>query len=283
LFTQKFSTELTNILYTLAKGDVMDQEEELDYFRKHEIKELELFVNLIEDSPEFKKIYENERKNIKKPVIWVQSSCLRSQDQLAEGYFARANFLQTGEVLVIVRNNPSLLQDSSIIAHELAHLLIDAEGFPQVGRNPRYENDVKIVKLAFLFNNMIQDPMVVTKLLSYGYDLRGEYLDECKDLSEKLKSPAVPKEDLGQVFLAFMYVQCVLENRLLFKKEKTECSKNILTMFSKLNHIALKGKKMLKIVDKHGMEDPESVKKIYEEIINSFDLSEYMMVYYKSQ
>lgn len=259
----------------------MAQDEEINWIRNLGIKESEILVNLTNDSPEFKLFYKRERNNIKKSIIWVQNSSLPIDEQLAEGHIARTYFLSNGEVVVIVRNNPCGINDSSTIAHELAHILLDEEGYPQVGHNPKFAGKKQIETLAFYLNNMIQDPLVIEKLQSYGYDLRGEYVKECKEFGEKLKSFKAPKDDLEQMFFAFLYVQCVLENRLLFGEEKTECSKNIDIIFSKLNYLALKGRKMLKIVDKYGMKDPDSVKTIYEEIINAFDLNDYIKIYYQ--
>ena len=257
----------------------MEEYEEQHDYKKIEINESKLLSDLIKNSPEFKNFYENERTNIKKPIIWVKSSDLSPEEQLQKRHLARAFFFPTGEIVAIIRNNPCKLQDSSIIAHELAHFIFKEEGYPQVGHNHHYDDDRGIKLLAFTFNNAIQDPLVIKKMLSYGYDLKDEYLLECKELNEALKNPTSPKSELEEIYFAFSYLQSVLENRLLFGNEKTECSKNIETIYSKLNSVGRKGKKMLKIVDKHGIESPDSVRKIYEDIINSFSLNDYMIIY----
>ena len=146
-------------------------------------------------------------------------------DQITTGRLAEARFLPNGYVGIIIRNNPIKLSDASIIAHELAHVVLRDGGYPLVGHY-RGCDDSEIIYLGFSLNNMIHDPLVIKMLLNYGFDLRPEYQKECLNGIKKLKREN-QYSGIRRIIGSFIYIQDLLENKLLFLGTDGPCRKFI--------------------------------------------------------
>lgn len=186
----------------------------MEYLRSCSIPEENVIDELRTQSPEFKLFYSAEGDRIRSPILWLHNKKLRKGDQLQPGFLAETKTFPNGYVGIIIRNNPAKIGDSSTIAHELAHVIFGDEGFPRVGHYRGCE-DQEVIKLASMFSNMIHDPLVIEKLLKYGYDLRLEYAKECIDGIKKFKKRP-EYSGIARIKASFLFAQSLIEYDLLF-------------------------------------------------------------------
>lgn len=81
---------------------------------------------LLKSSKQFYEFYTNERSKIVGPVVWVQS------ESLPNGISARVSRKPSGKLIIRIihlRKVPATIDDAYNVAHELAHLICDVEGF----------------------------------------------------------------------------------------------------------------------------------------------------------
>ncbi len=120
--------------------------------------------NLLNNSNEFKSFYQTEREKIKGQVYWAQS-------QLLAGTAGMATPLADGNNVIVLPIVPVPLEGAFTVAHEMGHLLRRwaDNNFGITG------TDSKSFEHASFINSMIEDRLVDSILIRYGFDLKAEY------------------------------------------------------------------------------------------------------------
>jgi hypothetical protein len=249
-----------------------------DYLISCSIPESEFLRDILVSSPEFKKFYETERTKITSPLIWIHNEKLRQGDQIIRGRLAELRTYPTGNVGIIIHNNPAQLSDVTIIAHELAHEIIREEGFPLVGQYHGCDDRI-IIHLGFTLNNMIHDPLVIIKLQQCGFNLREEYQNECLEALEKY-SKKERYAGIRSILLTFLYVQHLLENEILFPDSENPCTKLVGKIEEFHPECIAKGKQIYEFIKTNGFNSGDKVKRIYEKIYEIYpDLRDLTVIY----
>lgn len=233
----------------------------------------EVVVNsLLTSSKEFKTFYENERRKIIKPFYWELDSAL------PEGVVARNTMeidTNTGKQTIFIRipRIPPNLEDAFIIAHELEHLVLDAEGYVGV----TYQ-DVKYESISAALSSMVIDLIVDSKIKVYGFNLLEEFNREVKASKRNLKDFAnAPTKRLGQLHWTFNYVGKLLYWQLISGNE-TEKHEFHLWFEQRYPSIAEEAKNLLVLIKKNGYDTPYKVKMLFKEIIQRYNLGNIMIV-----
>jgi hypothetical protein len=249
------------------------------YLDDNSIDENIVIAKLLKSSDKFKKFYENEIKNENVKRHWIDNKILRHDDPLLPlpyGVLATGLKLYVNEWVICVRNVPSFLTDETVIAHELAHLKIDCEGFPLTTIDPTYCNNEEMAFFLTSLNNMIHDPLVIMKLKSYGYDLRREYIRECQEGIKILQNTNGQPTGITEAKFVFDYVKNTLENQILFGEKNTACKRYLEIFGQKFGSVKLKGDELLKMISEIGFGSPDNVHRIYVTVIEKCGLSNFI-------
>jgi hypothetical protein len=224
--------------------------------------------------------FNKKRKPLK--LYWVKNSILSSQTPFApfsSGLLACVIPIDEGIRVIVVRDVPLSLADETTIAHELAHLLIELEGFPLVKflTSPEYSEQNQRFLLSI--NNMFHDPLVIRKLKSFGYDLRDEYILECREATSKLQDAIEPRGRCEGLINSFTYVQNFLENEILFKDLKNPCRENNIRFGKKYKISKKMGRRLLELIRERGYQTPDELLETYMAIIEECKLSDLVEVH----
>lgn len=258
--------------------DSADDKELMKYLLSCSIPEDDLLRDLLATSISFKKFYDMERMKIQSPLIWLHNKKLRKFDQIPEGRLAEIRTLPNGHISIIIRNNPAKITDATTIAHELAHGIDGDEGFPLIGHYPGC-GDPQIIAVARMLNEMIHDPLVIRRLLQYGFDLQKEYQYECIGALKKLKKSGT-YTGIRLIMVTSLYVQNLLENDLLFSDADNPCKKYIERIEELHPECKIKGDEIYAFIRSNGFYSPDQVKRIYKKIYETFpELNDLTVMY----
>ena len=251
---------------------MVNHESLLEYTRRIALDEKTILKGLLESSKEFHAFYTGEREQITTRIFWVWNESLNPENRLMEGELARANWIDENNVVIIFRNNPIRISDASIIAHEMAHIVIKERGFPLVKIDPLVQGDRGFDLQVYNLNCMLHDPLVIRLLLLYGFNLADEYETEAREgltlLPQFIEQPS--GASLNIQILGF--VQSHLQNQILFPyPNDTSASYNFQKQIeARLPNVAREGKSIIEFIERHGgYETPEKVRMIYGEIIRN--------------
>jgi len=222
--------------------------------------EEEVLAKLLKSSKEFSAFYKEEREKFKEPLLWAQDITL------AEGINGRATTITSSlnssgpEVHVIrLRRIPARIEDSFLVAHELGHFLLIAEGYPLVG-------SVANERLSSLVTTLVHDPLVDARLKKYGFDLRPAYRAEVEESRRQLvKRPRSPTDRLTRIAFMLTHVGNLLHWELL--GEDDQCNEFKRWFEERYPDIASMGAKLLIRVKKVGYDTPEKQTLLFREII----------------
>ena len=236
------------------------------------VKEIIVIDELLNSSNEFKHFYETERLKISKNIYWLDKNSLKIE-ALSKNHLALTLKLQDGNWAIILRKIPVPTEDETIIAHELAHIVLIEEGFPPVWPYMGCK-DHEIYQLAECLTNMIHDPLVIMKLNSHGFSLRDEYAKEYQQDLEQIKNVNMSPSGIQRIKSTLAYVQTNIEIKIIFPEGNSVWNEYIWEFRKKFSPISDKGDRMISIINKHGYQNPDSVRKIYEEIIELYQMSD---------
>jgi hypothetical protein len=239
-----------------------------------------LLTNLIRLSVPFGNFYKNERGKIRKSLYWVDNdiSSRELNISLPEGHLARAIKAIDGTWLIILKQSPLQGEDASIVAHELAHIVLDSEGFPFIETTLDYRGDPDFESLAFSLNNLLQDPLVIIKLQSYGFELYKEYYDECQEAISALKKVNGRPDGIFGIKLTIDYIKNLLENDLLHFYQYDPCREYSILFEQIFPFIDTRAKKLHKMIVDLDYHQMSNITSIYRNIIDFFNLAEFLQV-----
>jgi hypothetical protein len=155
---------------------------------------------LLATTKPFRAFYDAERRKITGEISWTNTL------PMPAGLEAQAIRLPTSSVQVIyLRHIPAAPQEALAVAHELMHLVLDAEGFPFVASASQYQ------ALAALLNSLGQDSLIDARLRQYGYDIAKKVQKEIKAALARLVRAEPPRDHVGRMMWVLNYAGQVLE------------------------------------------------------------------------
>jgi hypothetical protein len=250
-----------------------------DYLTTNSIDENIVLKGLMA-SPKFKQLFTTGIRSKNITIFWIDNNKLNESDpfpKLPVGVLAAGKKLRAKTWVVIVRNVPAEHKEETTIAHELAHIILDNEGYPLTDVTSDFVYREELTCFLASLNNMIHDPLVIMKLKSHGYDLRREYIQECQEGLKILQNTYVEPSGIKEAQFIFDYVKDILENKILFDDKNTACKKFLDVFGQRFGSVKTKSEILHKIISEIGIDSPDKVRTIYEMIIEKFGLSK--MVY----
>ena len=225
---------------------------------------------LLEHSNEFRAFYQAERGKIVGVVHWAQDS------SLPEGIDYRRTILSidrngTTAQVIRLRRIPSACDQAMAIAHELCHLLLDAEGYPTVGAFPQFEI------LSAALASMIHDPLVNLRLQTYGFDLQRSYDDEVRESTRQLSAmPHAPARSIDRLHWTFNYTGKLLDWELLDASSDEEAHAFHAWFAGRYPSIADEAQQLLALIRSIGYDLPAQQLLLFKEIIQHYHLESIM-------
>lgn len=224
---------------------------------------------LLANSGEFKSYYESRRNNIKRTVYWALDSSLDT------GIEAIARRHETGEQIILLRRIPAQVTDAFIIAHELEHLVMDYEGFFSIKSKVGYEAET----LALVFNGMIQDPIINSRLELFGFDLRKNYDQLSERAQEAFKNLREPSPDrIMRLEWTFQNVAFMLAYNVAYQ---TWPDKRWIKTMKKSRYPELTKdvRELTQYILERGFDTPEKQRKLLSKIIDKYLLGELLALH----
>jgi len=167
------------------------------------------FLEKALESPEFRAFYAQYRESIPWRIHWVVNPDVL--DPRVHGCTDHYH----GECGIVLRSLPSTSLGVHVLAHELGHLVLDAEGFP--GTVPLVRAGSPEAPLSALLSSSLQDPIIEGRLGSFGFPTVQKYKRWTQDaLEDMLAARAKLGEDLP-FELRTQRLLLVLKHRLWWK------------------------------------------------------------------
>jgi hypothetical protein len=193
---------------------------------------------LLRSSKEFNEFYEAERKKIIKPIYWAEDPSLPR----GINYRSTRLVIDNQESQIIrLRRVPCTIKDAMKIAHELQHLILYMDGFIATGvMDRRFESVYSSL------NSMLHDPIVNSRLRSYGFDLLKDYFEEeKKDIRQLKTKTALPSENSSRAHWIFNYSGKILEWEVASYQTEENNNKFRRMFDEKFPEISEEGRKLL--------------------------------------
>jgi hypothetical protein len=227
------------------------------------VKEEDVISELLKASQQFESFYRSERIKIKEPISWIHDA------SMPEGSSYEASRLRSGTLLIKIRTMPVVSGEATNIAHELQHLIIDAEGFPSTTSNI---HDLYHIELSTALNSMLHDPLVDSRLEKYDFDLWPNYYKEEEEaISQFGKAPYPPPNYLTKVFWILAYSSFILDWKLRNKTIENP-SKFQLWFDARFPAVTTEGQELLTLVQTVCFDTPEKMSILLNEIIQKYKL-----------
>ena len=170
-------------------------------------------------------------------------------------------------VSIIIHNNPAKISDAPTIAHEIAHVIAKDEGYPFIGHYPGCV-DREVIYLCKNLGEMIHDPLVIKKLLSYGFNLQKEYADDCVEGIKAIKK--INKSGIERIRVTFFFTQLLLEQDLIFEDETNPCYEYIQKLGAEYPDIMAKSREIYRYINQIGYDTPRKVRIIFDKIFEIY-------------
>lgn len=211
-------------------------------------------------STEFRACYDSERPRIIGHVHWAHDPSLPKDG-------AKASVSNTGILVIRLSRIPPASEDAVIVAHELVHLVLTQQ-FPSVMAFEKHR------AFGASLNSMLHDPLVEARLAAYGFDTRQKFEEERRnDIRQLERISQSPSDRLTRLEWAFNYVQNMLDWKALQVRGKDATNPFHPWFDSRYPDIAIEAKKLLALVERAGFDTPEKMRRLLEEIIETYQLS----------
>ncbi len=238
--------------------------------------EEEALGDLLISSKEFQAFYKAERNKVAGKVYWSR------RHDLAAGIKGRSTTCPDGRQVIFLRRCPATLDDAMGVAHELEHLILNAEGFPSIGvRLDRHSGKPHpaIDYLASAVASAILDLVVNRRLQAYGFDLWEDYQGEVHDSMIQLRDPSSKSsDDLTVKKNVFNYASKILDWELAGGRSREVENRFMLWFNERYPTIAEEGGRVVGLVERMGYNNPGEVTALFGEIIRGYDLGKYGIV-----
>lgn len=229
--------------------------------------------NILTPGEPFQAFYKAERMKINEPIFWANNASLGGK---TTGLAIRLPPL--GTQVICLRQLPVRTEDAFTAAHEIMHLILDAEGFPFTAGLPEYQS------LVGPLNSSVQDPLIDARLQQYGFDLCKKYENEIEGAVSKVQRAVPPPHRLAKIMWIMNYTSTLLD----WKATKDYCSKINIDAFEHWFNknqpsIAAEGKQLASVIEQIGYDTPDKMEEVYKYVIKKYKLSPNIIVRRKGE
>jgi hypothetical protein len=227
---------------------------------------------LLQSCPEFRAFYDAERGKVEDPLYWVEDESLR------QGIDFRVTRLGSeSQMIQVIRLRRVLprLSDAFKIAHEIEHLVLDQEGFPNT--YPRVQ-DESVDYLSSALNSMVHDPIVNSRLRGYGLDPREDYENEKAESRRQLSGKSVPTARIVRLHWIVNYVADILEWQVAYDSPSLDGGEFKRWFDERFSEIADQGRTLLALVVAKGYDTPDKQRNLFAEVIDTYRLERLIAV-----
>lgn len=235
---------------------------------------------ILSSSPEFKDYYEKYRVDLKN-IHWIKSTpIVESNLGFQKGQKAKMTCLggkDSLDKLIILEQIPPFLDDTYMIAHEIAHIIILEKGFPGVipilSSDLSTDERVARIRVAAAMTNVIHDILCDSFLLDIGFSLGNLYQNTVEGTIENWRSIKEPSDNSYDAYdLAFKYALTNLQGTVI-EDGKVFLEKYNTFFEDKFPRIAEEGRFILDMIGICGYDTPMELVFLYQELLNSMELN----------
>lgn len=222
--------------------------------------------DILESDLKFSEFYQNERRKISKPCFFVKGHNIG----------AAMSFGNIGDFAYIILSENSKIPKSDAIhvAHEIMHIVLCSERYQIVD----HINGRQTSKIHRMINDMIYDPLLNSRLLDYGFDVK-KYLDFTDERQKK--TIGVNSQHTHDMFLMkTLYVKKTLDLRNLdpsIRPSDVEFNKWILKNYP---DIIQECESLFGLVEGIGIGSPEQCERVLKETIVKFEMQDELFTKY---
>lgn len=217
---------------------------------------------LYSSDAKFRNFYHKERQKISKPILFFSTNRLNSKmsyGNIDDDYY------------FIISTHPQIPVSESIhMAHELEHLVLCSEGYKLVSFKDQSLNSNS--RKNKMLNDMIYDPILNNRLISFGYDLSA-YLDESDRI--QMRTIGTDAKDEESIFLVMtLYVKRVLDFRNIYSNilpEEIEFNKWVKYHYPE---VIPKSMAILDVIYKFGLSNPTETEVSLKEILKLLNIED---------
>jgi hypothetical protein len=216
---------------------------------------------LLAGSGPFRAFYAAERPRIAAPIVWTDKLLM------APGIVAQVIRLpESGGQLIYLRRVPAAPADALAVAHELMHLVLDAEGFPFVAARSERQ------PLAALLNSLVHDPLIDARLRQYGFDIGRKVRKEIRAALAEL--PRAVPGSASRLIWVLNYAGQSLAGNVAAPDSAREQAEVFAGWFG-AHHpsIAAEGDELLAEVERFGCDTPERMRAFFDWFARRYQLA----------
>ncbi|HXE97833.1 MAG TPA: SEC-C metal-binding domain-containing protein [Dongiaceae bacterium] len=221
---------------------------------------------VLKESASFAAYFRSQRQKVKHQIKWSHDPSMPKGTPFA------CVRIGSGPKYICLRSVPPSPSDAVKIAHEIEHLVLDEEGFPNISTASTHR------EVGSALAAMLQDLIIDTRLITFGFDAKQKYLDELDDTMNQLKpinNP--PTSRLGKILWTFNFASKILDCGLFIAE--TDEYRNFLSWFkTRFPEIALSGQELCYIVNEVGYDTPEKMQASFNQIIKKCRVGDILQV-----
>jgi hypothetical protein len=209
---------------------------------REDLDEGNAFSALLTGSEAFRRYYEKVRPSL--PPFRVVYD-----PDIPKGIRARVTRMN-GAIYLRLRTRVCPVEDAALIAHELGHMTLDAQGFPVVG-------GLNDHSAAAALNSAFQDPLIDASLRPHGFDRAAERAAETKESRRQLERHNGPADPGERALWIANFLGCILDRKVLGDEPATV---EFGTWFSsRFPEIASEAKRIADSVAPAGFDTPDKM------------------------
>lgn len=234
------------------------------------IPEQEAISNLLNESPNFRQLYESERRKISKPIYWGEDPTLK------DGITGRSSRGQRGYKLMHLARAPAHISEAVDVAHELLHFVLDAEGFPlAISSSPELYN------VATVLSSLPSDQLIDQRLIGFGFDVYEKYrLERASTIAQLANRPYPPSARLENLEWKIKYAGHVIDWEHFCKQH--EAVDEFQSMFDeKYPEVASAGKELVAIIRENDYETPGNMALLFKRTVLFLGLENDIDIWYE--
>jgi hypothetical protein len=224
---------------------------------------------LLASSRPFRAFYDAERPAIVTRTYWTNSL------PMPPGIAAQAIRLpEPGIQAIYLHRIPAPSEDALAVAHEMMHLVLDAQGFPFIAARSEQQ------PLAALLNSMVQDPLIDARLRQHGFDIGKKIQKDIKAALGTLQHAEPSLDRMARMMWVLNYTSQLLECRLVTPENRGAQAEGFAGWF-RTNHptIAAEGDALLEDVQRLGYDTPDRMRALFDWITQRYKLPDHFKIH----
>ncbi len=243
------------------------------------ISEEQVLGRLLNDSAEFNRFYQNERKKIKKEIFWflnpMLTSSLRTEPILGKKDIVLGYTINTK----LPEIDPANVFDS---AYEFIDIIRSEQGFTEMIKLTSAASGPQSAffqNTASALSSMLNGPSVNMILANYGFDL-WPYYDTTSGIQRQQLEPFTtePQLPLWKLYQVSFYVQKALDWEVACKVSLRENNEFLSWYEARYPVISSEAREVLEWVKRTGYTTPSKARRIFREMIRRYDADAYFTV-----